>query len=70
MGARRGGPGALGRIGDPTALTHLESILDDEGYEALSEDMQLSVARMRRLYLATRAVADFEAEAAEPPSET
>ncbi len=51
---------ALGRIGDPKSLHHLEAILDDEGYEALSDDMKLSVARMRRLYLANREVAEFE----------
>ncbi len=51
---------ALGLICDPTSLPHLESILTDEGYAVLSGDMQLSMARMRRLYEASRDVTEFE----------
>ena len=56
---------ALGLICDPNTLPHLESLLTDEGYAVLSPDMQLSLARMRRLYQADRDVAEFEQKQAD-----
>ena len=59
---------ALGRIADPMVLSHLHGILCDEGYAALSEDMQHNLARLRRVYLANEKVAAFEAKLADAQS--
>jgi len=55
---------ALGRICDPSSLTHLAPILDGAPYEGLDERVRHSLARMHEIYLATKMEAELARAAA------